>query len=60
MSRYLIQVSFSPEYWSGIVTNPQNRAEAIRPMVEAVGGRLEELYYAVGDAGADLIMECQI
>ena len=40
-----------------MVTNPQNRAEAIRPMVEAVGARLEALYFAVGDASGYLIME---
>ena len=46
-----------PEYWSGVVNNPQNRAEAIRPMVESVGGKLEGLYFVVGEDAGYVIME---
>jgi uncharacterized protein with GYD domain len=39
------------------VQNPQNRAEAVRPIFEAVGGRLHEYYVAVGENTAYIIAD---
>ena len=49
MARYLIQVSTAPQANAAVIQNPQNRAEAVRPVFEAAGGRLEEYYVAVGE-----------
>jgi uncharacterized protein with GYD domain len=50
MPRYLIRVSLTPDAWATLVKNPQDRREAIRPAIEALGGKLEAFYYAFGEA----------
>ena len=57
MPRYLIQVSYSTAGVSSLIRNPQNRAEAIRPMVERMGGKLESFDYALGDYDVVIIAE---
>ena len=49
MSRYLLQVCIKPEAYAPMMQNPQDRGEAVRPVFEAVGGSLEEYYFAVGE-----------
>lgn len=49
MAHYLIQAAYTPEAWAVLTKNPQDRGEAIRPAVEAMGGRLESFYLAFGD-----------
>ena len=49
MPYYLIQAAYGSEAWSGLIQKPHDRAEAIRPGVEAVGGRIVGLWYSFGD-----------
>jgi uncharacterized protein with GYD domain len=49
MAHYLIEVAYTGEAWAAQVSNPQNRIEAIRPVIERLGGRIENAYYAFGD-----------
>jgi len=49
MPHYLVHGSASPEYWSALIKNPENRREAVGRMVEANGGKLESFYYAFGE-----------
>ncbi|MCI0859897.1 MAG: GYD domain-containing protein [Chloroflexi bacterium] len=42
---------------SDLVQNPQNRLEAIRPVVERLGGRVVSFDYAFGDYDVVAIME---
>ena len=49
MARYLMQITLVPQAFTALVQNPDNRAEAVRPIFEAMGGRLEEYYFAVGE-----------
>jgi len=49
MARYLLQISIKPEAYATMMQNPQDRGEAVRPIFEAVGGSLEEYYFAVGE-----------
>ena len=56
MARYLVQVSIAPQAFAVLVQNPDNRAEALRPMVEAMGGKLEEYYLAVGENTAYVLL----
>lgn len=48
MPHYLLQASYTPEAWATIVKNPQKRREAIRPMIEEIGGRIE-YFFAFGE-----------
>ena len=57
MAHYLIQVSYSKEGISELIANPQDRVEAVRPVVEGLGGKLESLYFAFGDYDAVVIVE---
>ena len=49
MPRYLVQASYNTTGIQALVRNPQNREEALRPIVEAAGGKFDCLYYAFGD-----------
>jgi uncharacterized protein with GYD domain len=49
MAYYLIQVSYTPEALKGLAKKPQNRLEAVRTLVENLGGRLEGAWLAFGD-----------
>lgn len=52
MAHYMIQAAYTPDAWAGLVKNPQDRAEAIRPAVEALGGKLVSFYMCFGDYDA--------
>jgi uncharacterized protein with GYD domain len=49
MGHYLIEVAYTSEAWAAQVSSPQNRIEAIRPVIERLGGRIESAYYAFGE-----------
>lgn len=57
MARYLLQISVKPEAYATMMQNPQDRGEAVRPVFEAVGGSLEEYYFAVGENTVYVICE---
>ena len=49
MAHYLLQASYSKEGIGALLANPQDRAAALRPIVEGMGGKLESFYFAFGD-----------
>ena len=49
MSTYLIEVAYTPDAWAAMVKQPQNRLEAVRPVVEKLGGRFEHAWLAFGE-----------
>ena len=49
MPYYLIQAAYGSDAWAGLIQNPHDRAEAIRPGVEGVGGRIIGLWYSFGE-----------
>lgn len=49
MAFYMIQASYGPDAWAGLIQQPHNRLEAIRPGVEGVGGRIHGLWFAFGE-----------
>lgn len=48
MPKYLLQVSYNAEGWAGLVKNPHDRSESIRPAIEGLGGKIEAFYLAFG------------
>ena len=48
MTRYLSEATLTPQAFAAYIKNPQDRAQAFRPLYEAVGGKLEAYYFAVG------------
>jgi uncharacterized protein with GYD domain len=57
MAHYLLQVGYTPDAWATLAKNPQNRAEAVRPVVESLGGKLNDFYFCFGEY--DLIALCE-
>ena len=49
MPSYLIQLAYTPEAWAAMVKQPQNRLEAVRPIVEKLGGKFEHAWLAFGE-----------
>jgi uncharacterized protein with GYD domain len=49
VARYLFQLAYTPESWAAQLKNPQNRIEAVTPIIEGLGGRIESSYFAFGD-----------
>ena len=58
MPRYLVQASYSSEGIAALVSNPSDRAEAIRPLIESVGGKLDTFGFAFGDY--DVVIVCEL
>ena len=57
MPRFLHQVSYTPEAISRLISNPQDRFEAVRKPIEKLGGRIEHGYFAFGEHDAILITD---
>jgi uncharacterized protein with GYD domain len=57
MAHYLYLISYTGEAWGAQVRNPQNRVDAVRPVVESLGGSIETAYLAFGDQDVVLICE---
>ena len=49
MPFFLIQASYSTQATASMVKNPQDRAAAVRPMIERSGGKLHGLWLAFGE-----------
>ena len=58
MPHYLIQVAYNSNGLAGLVQEPQDRIEKVRPAVEALGGRIESAYYAFGEY--DVVLTCEM
>jgi uncharacterized protein with GYD domain len=57
MALYMFQAAYANEAWATQTRNPQNRAEQVRPIIEAFGGKLLSFYYAFGEYDVVAIME---
>jgi len=49
MPHFLTQAAYTEQAWQSLVSNPQNRLDAIRPVIEKLGGRVVNAYFAFGD-----------
>ncbi len=58
MSYYLFQASYSTEGWAALVSNPENRMEAVSRVIEGLGGSVEGFWFAFGEA--DIVGICQM
>ena|ERR1700683_3155367 len=51
------QVSYTPEAVAALVREPQDRIEAVRPAIEALGGKLVAADYPFGEYDAVVLYE---
>jgi uncharacterized protein with GYD domain len=49
MPLYLSRFSYTPETWARLIKNPEDRREAARSYIEAVGGKLHGFWYGFGE-----------
>lgn len=57
MPLYLTRFSYTPETWAKLIGNPEDRREAARSYIEAVGGTLHGFWYAFGPHDAYTLWE---
>jgi uncharacterized protein with GYD domain len=48
MALYLSRFSYTPETWSRLIGNPEDRRDAARTYIESAGGELHGFWYAFG------------
>lgn len=48
MPLYLTKFSYTPETWTRLVKNPEDRRLAAQQYIESVGGKLHGFWYAFG------------
>jgi uncharacterized protein with GYD domain len=49
MSNYLFQVAYTPEAWANMLVQPHDRIDAVRPVIEKLGGKVVHAWFAFGD-----------
>ena len=49
MAHYMVQAAYTAEAIAAMVKKPEDRAAAIRPVVEKLGGKLEGVWFCFGE-----------
>ena len=57
MPYYLTQVGYTPESWAAQMKRQQDVRERVGPAAEALGGRLDSVFYAFGEHDLVAIVE---
>ena len=57
MAKYAVLGGYTAEAWEKMIENPGDRTAAVRKVVEAVGGRLEQFYWSFGEDDYLVIIE---
>ncbi len=57
MPMFLTQFSYTPETWARLREKPEDRTAPLSESIEAVGGTLHGLWYAIGDYDGMVLWE---
>jgi uncharacterized protein with GYD domain len=57
MSSYLLQVGYTQEAWATMLAHPHDRLEAVRPVIEKLGGKILHGWFAFGDYDLVAVVE---
>jgi uncharacterized protein with GYD domain len=57
MASFLVQVSYTPEALSALISKPQNRMAIVKKSVENLGGKLTGAWMSFGDHDLVMILE---
>ena len=49
MAGYLLQIAYTPESWAAMMKHPEDRVEAVRGVVEKLGGKVGSFWMSFGD-----------
>jgi uncharacterized protein with GYD domain len=58
MAYFLYQAAYTSESWANQMKHPKRREDALRPVIEKLGGSLEAFWYAFGEY--DVIAICKM
>ena len=51
MPKYITTMRYSPGSWARMITSHGDRTKALQTMMEALGGRLDSVYWRFGGSG---------
>ena len=57
MALYLAKFGYTPESWAALIREPEDREQTVRPVFEAAGCKLHNLWYAFGEEDGYALME---
>src|SRR5919204_4474086 len=57
MALYLTHFSYTPESWAALMHEQRDRRKELRPVFEAAGARLIEMYYTFGERDGFILSE---
>lgn len=57
MAVYLMRFSYTPETWTKLIQNPEDRRDAARKYIEQMGGSLHGFWYGFGKYDGYAIFE---
>ena len=57
MQTYMIEFAYTHEAWAALSRNPVDRSDAVRALVEKIGGRFIGLYYMFGEYDGFVLFE---
>lgn len=57
MALYMFQGTYTPESWSSMTQNPQDRSGGLAELIHKLGGKLINLYYCFGEYDVVAIFE---
>src|SRR4051795_3567722 len=49
MSKFALFFSYTSDTWAKMIDNPSDRSAAVSTTIEGVGGKMEALYYMLGE-----------
>jgi len=58
MALYALESSYTQIGWAALLASPENRLEAIRPVVERLGGTIVDGWFTLGDH--DMLIICRM
>ena len=57
MPLYLMRFSYTPEAWSRLIKQPEDRRDVARAVVEQLGGKLHGFWYGFGEHDGYVLIE---
>jgi len=58
MAYYALQAAYAPMGWAAMLKDPQHRLEAVRPVIERLGGSIVNGWLSFGEY--DVLVVCQL
>jgi uncharacterized protein with GYD domain len=58
MPYYLMQLAYTPQGWAALLNSPQSRLQALAPVVERLGGKIDNGWMQFGEY--DVLLICEL